>query len=94
MARIPFTSEEKTLMRSCAALIWSCMSFDILKTNREQDGRDTITRDEVVELVLDADRLYKAVKQHNPSLAGRMERADARQIEGIVRDAFPFKEYA
>ena len=93
MARIPFSAQEKFIMRQCALSVWQMIAHDIFEA-LTQDGRDTLTRDEVMEVVLDCDRVVVAVERVNRELAGRMRRADARQIELIVREAFPYKEYA
>lgn len=91
--RIPFSVEEKTIMRQAALSVWQTIAYDTF-SSLAAEGRDTLTRDEVLEVVLDCDRVLRAVEGINPDLAKRMRRTDARQIELIVREAFPYKEYA
>ena len=93
MPRIPFNAAEKDTMRKAAQSVWNEIAYDTFVTVY-QEGRDTLTRDEVVELVLDCDRVLRAVERIDQGLSTRMRRADARQIELIVRDAFPDREYA
>lgn len=93
MPRIPFSIYEKTLIRQCALAVWNEIAYDTFVT-LYSEGRDTMTRDEVVEVVLDCDRVVRKMESISPDVAVRMRRIDARQIERIVRDAFPHKEYA
>lgn len=52
----PFTPEQEKVLSGIFHAVWQYIAYDTLSMVQEMDGKDWIPRDEVVELVLDADR--------------------------------------
>lgn len=96
MARIPFTAAEKTIICQTARVLWNQIAYDIFAAMAASNptGDHSMSRSHVIEVIMDADRLYLALKVYDKSLAERYQRADTHHIERILADAFPAKEYA
>lgn len=94
---VAFTPEEQGKIRSAASRVWGEIAHDVMEAARGT----TVSRDEVVEAVCDADRLTRQVVSDGRR-AGKLAEARelARRIDAagteiypIVRQAFPHNAY-
>jgi hypothetical protein len=60
---VVFTPEELKVIGSVANRVWSEIAHDCLSSEGDGAGLGTLKRDEVIELVMDANRLEDALKR-------------------------------
>lgn len=96
-----FTQAERVVLARHANAVWNEIAYDLLTAVAEEKGKDvnavTVSRAEVLELVLDADRLFERVrrdKDATPELKARCTYDHARAIEEVLKqDAFRYGRY-
>ena len=82
------TPEEIKSVQQDMHRVWDYIASDI----GEAEGvGNTIPRDEVIELVVDADRLL--THGTNKEAVKKLYALDYKEIQKIGREAFPFKRY-
>ena len=95
------TEQDKTNIKNRANEVWNAIGHDIfeaLELEKELDPQadkgsvQTITKKDVVELVLDAGRLDGHLKEQNQWTAG-MENLSLNEWVKLVEPAFPFDVY-
>jgi GAF domain-containing protein len=80
---VRFTDDERLILRMVAHQVWQQIAHDVMA-----DGQ-TLTRDEVIEVVCDADRLATQVR----SMLARRVGESGEEIYAVVRPAFPYAKY-
>jgi hypothetical protein len=105
MPRITFTDDEKKLINACAHAVWREIGFDILTAVAEipRKGKAltvesaTVSQDEIIELVLDADRLKSMMERRlndmGRAIYGKIEKAEHRTVMRLMREVFPYSSY-
>ena len=95
------TEQDKTNIQNAAKEIWDAIGHDIfealdlekeLDPHADKDALQTLTRKDVIELVLDAGRLDGQLKEQNQWVAG-MEHLSLNEWVELVKPAFPFDVY-
>ena len=95
------TEKDKTNIHDAAHSVWDSIAHDILdavKLEKElnpyapADESVTMSKDEVIEVVLDADRLYEHLKENGQWTTG-MENLSSKEWFNLVKPAFPFDMY-
>jgi hypothetical protein len=97
----PLTREQQAVIGSYANRVWQEIGYDVLTMVKEQDGKDAIPRDEVIELVCDAgrleDELRRALRGGSTAVTQDMinwvTKASMAQMEAVLLPAFPFTRY-
>lgn len=87
-----FTPEEIEIIHRKAGSIWSEVGYDVLMAVAEE-GRDSVDRATVVEVVIDCRRLETEVRRVNPALADKILNTEYKQLVKIVSKEFPFSRY-
>jgi hypothetical protein len=99
------SAPEKELLGEYARQVWGEIAYDVMTMVKENDKKDSIPRDEVIELVCDAGRLEEAVElalkraRHQAAKLAMLERlslymqSDARDLEKVVKPAFTHARY-
>lgn len=90
-ATVLFTPQEKEIIRGAAHAVWNEIGYDVLTMVQEQDGKDTIPRAEVLELVCDAGRLEDQIR--DADLRTKVSNASGKQLYAILRPAFAYSHY-
>ncbi len=92
-----FTDDEMQAIRSGAYSVWNDCGSDIMQMVAEE-GKSSVSRAVVLEIVLDANRLAEKLKAKHPALAKRLnqyERADYDAIEkDLKKTTFTYARYA
>jgi hypothetical protein len=87
-----FTAEELKTIQTAALRVWDEIAGDCLvDENGQPDESATLPRDQVVELVCDANRLEEALRHKHPELATRIN--NLYNISDLVTPAFKHKIY-
>jgi len=95
------TEKDKTNIHDAAHSVWDSIAHDILdavKLEKElnpyapADESVTMSKDEVIEVVLDADRLYEHLKENGQWTTG-MENLSYKEWINLVQPSFPFNVY-
>jgi len=95
------TEKDKTNIHDAAHSVWDSIAHDILdavKLEKElnpyapADESVTMSKDEVIEVVLDADRLYEHLKEQDQWTTG-MKNLSSKEWFNLVKPAFPFDMY-
>ena len=94
--RIPFTEEEKNMICMAARRVWHDIAHDIMQALKEGGNQARMPRRDVIEVIMDADRLDQKMKdmRYTEDLRSRVQRAESRQIERILEKEFTHAEYA
>lgn len=107
---VAFTDDEKKALQAAARAVWDEVGYDVLQMTAEQAGKDinrvTVSRDEVIEVAIDAgraeDRLRAqaaaAKRRGTPTVVTdeflkRVAAADYDTLIAAVTPAFPFARY-
>jgi len=95
------TEKDKTNIHDAAHSVWDSIAHDILDAVRLEkelnpyapaDESVTMSKDEVIEVVLDADRLYEHLKENGQWTTG-MENLSYKEWINLVQPSFPFNVY-
>jgi len=62
----PLDDAEAAALRSCALTVWNYIGSDVMQMVNEE-GKDSIPRSHVIELVCDAGRLEDEIRRHYKS---------------------------
>lgn len=99
MTKKDLTPKELSDLHACAQSVWQEICGDVLSAVAEDKGisvnRVTISRNEVVELVIDADRLeehMRRAKLLTPALAQLFKTYDG-SLAALVKAGFAFQRY-
>ena len=103
-ALFPLTDDEIRKLHQIADTIWNQIGYDVLQATVACDGGSinsvTLSRDEVIEVVMDADRLAEEVRQATdatPALRRLFPREWDQHASDYVRlllkDGFTFGRY-
>lgn len=87
---VRFTDAEKLTIRQAAHAVWNEIAYDIL-TLVQEEGKNSIPRSHVIELVLDANRLEDQITDGD--LRTKIDAASYKQLIAIVKPAFPHSHY-
>jgi len=79
-----FTEQEVATIRSAALSVWNEVAFDLMSAVREE-GKSTIPRAEVIEVVCDAGRLEEELKRRNPELVTKWEAQGYKEMEKFMK---------
>jgi len=96
---IEFTGSEMMELHSIARGVWEYIGHDTLQCVAEEKSKNinavSITRAEVIELVLDAGRFEDHMKRNKRlrSLVDRWMALDYKQQQKAIIAAFPFDRY-
>lgn len=97
MAKAQLTEAELTTIRMAAHAVWNYIAADVMTAVIDEHPNDpekqTITRDEVLELTCDAGRLEAQIRRTNKTLATRVANLQYRTVLDILRPAFPYERY-
>jgi hypothetical protein len=95
------SEKDKTNICDAAHSVWDYIGHDILDAvklekelnpNANTDEPLTMSKDEVIEVVLDAGRLDEHLKEQNQWVLG-MENLSLNEWINLVKPAFPFDTY-
>ena len=92
-------SEVADVVCSAARRVWNEIGYDVLQMVEEQDGKDTVSREEVIELVCDAGRLDEEIartyrrkgEQVPPAVTELLKNYGT--LERVIKAAFPYARY-
>jgi hypothetical protein len=100
-----FTMADKAFIHTCAQSVWDYIGFDVLASTAQMKGTSTesvtVTRADVMEMVIDADRLDNQLREESRTWAPE-ERSRFFAIwdtltytarRQLVRPAFPHGRY-
>lgn len=98
--KTPFTSDEVKLIQRAALAVWDECAYDLI-ASAMQEGRNSLTRAEVIEVALDAGRAEEKLRGWQPGnpltitddFLHRFEHADYQQLIRLVRPVFPHARY-
>jgi hypothetical protein len=108
MKRQEFSAEELALLRRALLGTWDIIAGDCLDAvafdqglaGRNARERVTMTRDEVVDVVLDqlecqatAGFMHEAQRKAWPALQKKLRETDMDQLEGLAKEVFTFEKY-
>jgi hypothetical protein len=103
MARVTFTDVEKLHIKVAANAVWREIGFDILIAVAEQSkGRftpesATVSREDVIDVVLDADRLHDRLRRNmgkpGVELWKKMQCASHQSVMRLMREIFTYETY-
>jgi hypothetical protein len=101
-----FTDEEVRRIQNAAAAVWQECGGDVLQATAEELNRSadriTMSRAEVMEIALDANRTEDMLKRHSrdpesrkatEDLIRRMNALSYEELKRLVRPAFPYARY-
>lgn len=89
-----FTPDQLNVLSRVFHAVWNAIAYDILQAVQEMDGKDWISRDEVVELVLDADRPTDFCKTpQEKELYKKLRELPFAEQDKIVTKMFPHARY-
>lgn len=93
--KIPaFNDTELKILNHIFQSVWNYIAYDCLQATEECDGRSTMSRSEVIEVVLDADRPSEQAKTpEEKELVKRFYALDLKAQEKIVKPMFPSSRY-
>ena len=95
------TEKDKTNIHDAAHSVWDSIAHDILdavrlekELNPDADTNEppTLSKDEVIEVVLDAGRLDSCLKENGQWTTG-MENLSYKEWINLVQPSFPFNVY-
>jgi hypothetical protein len=86
-----FTEVEVKKIQSAAAATWEYIGGDTM-TMLAESGESSISRAEVIELTLDADRIRQFLRDEK--LYDRFKKLSIKEQDKLVLPAFPYKRYA
>jgi hypothetical protein len=98
----PLTPEEKKIIFRAAQTIWDNIGYDTLQAVAEDKRKNintvTITRSEVIELVLDAERLKELLRKETSEgilrLFPKVWDRDSSDYQGLLlKECFEFGRY-
>ena len=87
-----FTEQELWEIQSVARQVWEYIAGDVMQAVQEE-GKSSIPRSHVMELVLDAGRLEERLRARNRSLAERFAALDYKDAQKVIKPAFPYGRY-
>ena len=104
LAAVPFTEEEAKTVQRVAAAVWEYIGYDAIQATAEAGEGDSVDRDVVLELVIDANRLEDHLKRSSmgrrayPELATKVrklldQRGGYDALQRLILPAFPFRRY-
>lgn len=87
-----FNNDEKAIIKRAAVRVWETIARDVFEGC---DDGATIDRADVVDVVLDADRLTSELRRSgHADIAQRVDDIiTSRDLERLVASAFPHREY-
>lgn len=86
-----FTEVEVKKIQSAASATWEYIAGDTM-TMLSESGESSISRAEVIELTLDADRIRQFLRDEK--LYDRFKKLSIEKQDKLVLPAFPYKRYA
>jgi len=95
------TEKDKTNIHNAAHSVWDCIGQDILDAvklenelnpDANTDKPPMLSKDEVIEVVLDAGRLDNCLKENDQWTTG-MENLSYKEWIKLVQPSFPFNAY-
>lgn len=90
----PFTPEQLEVLSGIFHSVWQYIAYDTLQMVQEMDGKDYVTRAEVVELVLDADRPTDFTKTpEQKALYKQFCELDYKLQDKLVTKMFTYARY-
>ena len=74
--------------------VWEEIGYDMLNAVQEYDGKDTMPRADVIEVVVDAGRLEEQlIREKHPECATLLRGMDYKDIVKMLKPYFPFARY-
>jgi hypothetical protein len=97
---IRMSEDEKQIIKRLMNDCWQYIGSDALQALQECEGETSIPRDEVIELVLDADRIETLILNHHPvdgkdeqEAFAKFKKLDYKRKCEIGRQAFRYERY-
>jgi hypothetical protein len=92
LAALP--KEERDKIGSAARSVWDYVAYDALQMVQEMDGKDWVSRAEVLELATDAGRLEDQLKRDkHPELAEITKHVGYDALVKLLKPYFPYAKY-
>src|SRR5579875_3780779 len=90
----PFTQEELDTLSGIFHRVWDYVASDALQATQECEGRDYMTKAEVIEISLDAGRPMEMAKgEAEKALVKRFEALPLEQQDKIAKGMFQYSRY-
>jgi hypothetical protein len=89
----PFTPDELSKLSGVFHRVWDYVGSDALQATQECEGRDYMTKAEVIEVSLDAGRPEEMAKGDEKELVKRFMALPFEQQEKLVKPMFQFARY-
>ena len=100
VAKVAFSDAEVEAIRSAARRVWDECGYDVLQAVADDKGKDinrvTVSRAEVIEIALDADRAKDRLRRMSvwtDDFATRYEAASYKELIAVVKPAFAYARY-
>lgn len=91
-----FTAEEQSAIKSTGQRVWDEIGGDCLEAVGEGSRSATMSRAAVIEVVMDADRLFEHIRhdrRYTPEFKAKMTYDNARIIEAVLKQTFTYGRY-
>lgn len=88
-----FTQDELNTLSRLFHRVWDYIGGDCLQATQECDGRDYMTRDEVIEVCLDAGRPEEASTPEERELLKRWDALPYDDCLKLARKMFQYSKY-
>lgn len=91
--RPKLTPEQIKSLHGAACSVWAYIGGDVLNGMEEMGEKPEISRAHVMEIVVDADRLYFQLKKKDEVLADLVQKMEYDYLLKLLKAAFPYSRY-